>query len=228
QSAHNEGWDRAIHSYYGRSGIAGLDQEWSQWVLAGCPAKVTPDDTLLASGEQPELQKPSQLTARSQAPDREPVSVVDAAHAQDQFANSDVSMPRRGSGLQAPPPPRRGESGFSEPAMLSQVDLGSETEFVPPQLSIAASKKRSGSPSTRQQAIPVNRSRNVEQYASNEAPDENVEEERLESQVRVSLREQPARPVATPIRRNTLATPSLRLDSRTQLGKSRPISIDDL
>jgi hypothetical protein len=225
-SAHSEGWDRAIHSYYGRAGIAALDMEWNQWVIAGCPPKASLDDTILASAEQPGPLKTSQLTARSQAPDREPVTIVDAAHATGQQYDSESGMPHRGTGLQAPVPPRRGESGFSEPAMLSQVDLGMEHQFVPPQLQASAGKKRMAAPVSRS-ASPTRRAEVTEAYADNNLPDPRIEDER-ESVIEESVPEQPTRPVASPIRRNSLATPSLRLDSRTQLGKSRPISVDDL
>lgn len=234
-SAHTEGWDRAIHTHYGRAGIGALDQEWNQWVIAGCPPKANADGTMLASNEQPGAAKSSQLMARSQAPDREPVTVVDAAHPQTQFAEADPSAPRLGRGLQAPPPAGRAESGFSEPAMLSQVHLGSEMEFVPPQIQTAAAKKRPPNSSTRpvtHQAAPTRRPKAPEAYASNEDSDGDMEEGALENgretAIRASLREPPVRSVATTIRRNTLATPLLRLNSQPQLGKSRPISNDDL
>lgn len=229
QTANSEGWDRAIHAHYGRQGIVALDQEWSQWVMAGCPEKAGPKDTMLASAEQPEVQNP-RVMARSQAPDREPVSVVDAAHPQpsNQF-ELEQSAPRRGAGLQAPPP-RRGQVGFSEPVMLSQVDLGTEMEFVPPRKNVALASARDAKPRSRSSEETVaagRRSRTMESDLADAESNTMQSSDEVE-QALVSRPARPSQSVASAVRRSTLATPLLALDSRPQLGKSRPISPDDL
>jgi hypothetical protein len=228
QTAHTEGWDRAIHTYYGKAGIAALDQEWNQWVIAGCPAKPGPSDTVLASAEQPGSSKNGQLMARSQAPDREPVTAIDVAQGQTQFAsNAAFENSPRGTELQAPPPAGRTTSGFSEPAMLSQVDLGAEMVFIPPQNRAAPAKKQVA---REELASATPRRRAPEADESDETTEQDVEEYQDDRKTRIlaSPRERPVQTVAAAIRRNTLATPVLRLESRTQLGKSRAMSIEDL
>jgi len=233
QSAHTEGWDRAIHSHYGRAGISALDQEWNQWVMAGCPAKATANDTMLASNDQAQASE-SQFTARSQAPDREPVSVVDAAQAAPRLvAESGPGGPRLGAGLQAPHP-HRGAGGFSEPAMLNQVELGSEMEFVPPVIQVASTSSRTASSDPRDptpHAQPARRSRGEERYASSEFVDAEMGSspvDRLTDFATTSLPVRPVRASGLKSQRTSIAIPSLRLDSPTRLGPSRMILGDDL
>lgn len=235
QAAHTGGWDRAIQTFYGKAGIAGLDQEWNQWVIAGCPAKPGPNDTVLAAAEQPGSTKTSQLMARSQAPDREPVTAVDVAQGQTRLAsNAAFGSSTRGAGLEAPSPTGRKTSGFSEPAMLNQVDLGTKMVFVPPQTRTAPARKRTANPIQRvtgeEFADATSQQHPLEADEPEESPEQDVEEPQDDRRTRIlaSPRETPVQRVATTIRRNTLATPVLRLESRPQLGKSRAMSIDDL
>jgi len=237
-TAHIDGWDRAIHSHYGQSGISGLDQEWNQWVMAGCPAKVTEDGTLLASNDPDTSYPVGQVVARSQAPDREPVTAVDAAHAEPQMiADADSSRSHLGLDLQAPVPQRRNTDEFAEPAMLKQVNLGSEMEFVPPEnrgrkirddsRELALESPRQRRPQAVEATLASYETDAEDVIEIEEEPVEQVRQARPPVRSAVKAPSRPTRTVASSPRRNSLATPSLRLDSPTQLGSAREISDAD-
>lgn len=46
--AHQQGWETAIRKHYGFQSIGSLEQEWTDWILAGSPSLNLPDDQLLA------------------------------------------------------------------------------------------------------------------------------------------------------------------------------------
>lgn len=216
KAANVDGWDRALHAFYGHRGTDALERDWSQWVLVGCPAKAQPEGTMLASMEPAADSQPSNILARSQAPERESVSVEDEAGSAEDVASTVPTAPRRGQGLQAPAPARR-----AEPAMLSDVELGSETKFT---------AGRSGQGAVRlatENARPIRQPRVVAQ-ATDETRLVDVDPE---SDVR------PSRPTRTATSRNTgsrsligsrtLMTPLLRLDTRPQYGEAQPFPQDE-
>lgn len=221
KAANVDGWDRALHAFYGHRGIDALERDWNQWVLAGCPAKVAPEGTMLASTEPPAAggQK-ADILMRSQAPDRESVSVEEQADSPDEIASTIPAAPKRGQGLQAPPPARR-----TEPRMLSRVELGSESTFNAghPRQSTARSTGEGSDENSR----PMRQARVVSQ-ADFEPGEEDVE---VEPVVR------PSRTARPPVSRNTssrtvmgnrtLMTPLLRLDTRPQYGQSQPFPQDE-
>lgn len=215
-AAHTEGWDRSLHSFYGHRGIDALERTWNQWVLAGCPAKAAPEGTMLASAEPAgvEEQQPSNILARSQAPDREPLTVEDQVDRTDLVALATPAAPRRGTGLQAPPPTRRPR----EPEMLNKVDLGAETTFAVSKSRQVAAHNESG-PSRKSQAPRV---------VAQAEPDAE-EEARAQFEAPPAVRQQrPSRPAASkPALSRTLMTPSLRLDSQPQYGKAQPFPKDE-
>lgn len=135
KTAHVEGWDRAFHAHYGYRGVDPIEREWGQWVLAGCPARNQPAGTMLADASKSANPQQPRVVARSQAPEREPVSVEDAVPPRTMRESvSNNSGTRRGTGLTAPRLPNRSTS--SEPRMIADVDLG---EAVPLRTSISSS-----------------------------------------------------------------------------------------
>tara|TARA_R110002072_G_C7978996_1_gene536072 strand:- start:87606 stop:88961 length:1356 start_codon:yes stop_codon:yes gene_type:complete len=67
--AHHRGWDRAIATFYGSSGVEQLEQKWSSWVLAGSPRLDLPEGQLLASKENSARVAQADSVVRSQGPD---------------------------------------------------------------------------------------------------------------------------------------------------------------
>lgn len=212
KAAHIDGWDRSLHTFYGHRGIDAFEKNWNQWVLAGCPAKVAPEGTMLASTEPPANVQDPKVLARSQAPDREPVTAEAEANAFDDVASTIPSVPKRGMGLQAPPPSKR-----TEPAMLSKVELGSGTTFN------ASRPRQATSRSAEENTRPARQPRYVAEADVEPQVEEDVEPERI---VRPS---RPTRPSST---KNTASrtvagsrtpmTPLLRLDTRPQYGQAQP------
>ncbi|MES2790664.1 MAG: hypothetical protein V4719_13720 [Planctomycetota bacterium] len=218
QAAHTNGWDRALHTYYGHRGVNALDGEWNQWVLAGCPAKAAPEGTVLASADpQPVIEETPKVVARSQAPDREPVSVEDLAEPQPLLISATNPSNKRGVGLQAPPPVRK-TAPAAEPAMLSQVELGSGTSFNPSRSRAAAPKSGNGYSG-----------RSQPQQLVAELDEEPLVEEEVEPEIEIrpSRPSQPVRAAMPRIPARTLVTPPLRLDSRPQLGQAQPFPRDE-
>lgn len=211
-SAHKEGWDRALHAFYNHRGTDVMEQTWSQWVLAGCPSQVkpevAPEATMLASNESATASpQPSNELARSQAPDREPTSVEDLVVPDQQVA---VTVPRRGAGLQAPRPNRR----LTEPEMLKSVELGSGTGFAAGGSALAAKTRD-------QVAVPRVR-RDV---ADTVEPPSDEQSEIAEPR---SVKPQPRRPVTQRSSSGRgLMTPKLPSNSRLQLGQARPFPAED-
>ncbi len=216
RAANTDGWDRALHAYYGHAGVDYLERDWNKWVLAGCPAKVAPEGTVLAAAEQPANVQPAEdILARSQAPEREPVTVEELAEPQVRVAAATQSSNKRGQGLQAPPPARR--SPQTEPVMLSQVELGSGTSFNAPRARYPDPNMRTGD-SNRAQS----------QQLLTEVEEESVSEEaEPETLVRPSRPSRPVRTAMPKIPARTIMTPLLRLDSRPQYGQAQPFPRDE-
>ena len=66
--AHHRGWDRAISSFYGSSGIEKLEQKWSSWVLAGSPPLDLPSGQLLVESNSTKSVETASIV-RSQGPE---------------------------------------------------------------------------------------------------------------------------------------------------------------
>ena len=215
KAAHTDGWDRSLHAYYGHAGIDYLERDWNKWVLAGCPAKTAPPGTVLAAAELP-VAKPAaeSVLARSQAPDREPVTVEELAEPQVQLAAAPVPANKRGLGLQAPLPARR--SVPAEPVMLSQVELGSGTSFQ-------ASRSRTSAPRITVENAGRTVTAAVVADVEPEPVSEAVEPETISRPLRPS---RPVRAALPKIPPRTLMTPALRLDSRPQYGQAQPFPSD--
>lgn len=223
KAANTDGWDRALHAFYGHRGIDYLERDWNKWVLAGCPPKAaTPEGTMLASAEQPApTQTAENLVARSQAPDREPVNVTEMAELPGELAAMPQPAYKRGQGLQAPPPPRRNlaprDEGPAEPVMLSQVELGSGTSFNTsrsnPSRSVGGRGVRNPAP----------------QVYAEIAEDVMTEEPEAEAEtiVRPSRPSNPRRTAMPKIPARTLMTPMRRLSSRPSYGQAQPFPSDE-
>ena len=247
KSANTDGWDRALYDHYGHRGVDFLEKDWNQWVLAGCPARTaTPPGTLYAAASPQGADQAAPVLARSQAPDRESVTVEDAAHADDLVAAVGPSS-KRGQGLQAPVPTRR--SAAHEPAMLNQVELGSGVPFDPSRSRQVASRSASG----RSRAVPPTQNptarlvaENDSEYAQTEYVDEIADEEPVAAEmesveqefegfepemiVRPSRPSRPVAPARTGAPRSSgprMMTPALRFDSRPQYGQARPFPKDE-
>jgi hypothetical protein len=63
QTAHERGWETALNTHYGYSGIDKLEGEWDQWVVAGSPSLNLPAGTQIASND-----RKSDATIRGQSP----------------------------------------------------------------------------------------------------------------------------------------------------------------
>ncbi len=221
KAANTDGWDRALHAYYGHAGIDYLERDWNKWVLAGCPAKAAPTGTVLAAAEQPAVQQQAEnILARSQAPEREPVTIQGLAEPQVILAAAPQPGYKRGQGLQAPPPVRRSVPNATisdEPVMLSQVELGSGTAFD-------NSLARSAAPRT----ASVKTTRTPPPQLVAEVEQEPIEEEsEPETIIRPSRPSRPVRAAMPKIPPRTLMTPLLRLDSRPQYGQAQPFPRDE-
>jgi hypothetical protein len=223
-AANRDGWDRALQAYYGHRGIDVLEQNWNQWVLAGCPAKQAPEGTMVAAAETPipkianngnNTRQASQPLARSQAPDRESVSVEDQADGEG--LGEVTQVPKLGQGLQAPAPARRG----NEPAMLSRVNLGSESEFNQRQVQPAVFE--SAEQQIPKRAPRVTAQLDYDENAAVEKPEQVIRPSRPKPQLPKSAG--PSRPA--PSNRSQLGnrspvTPVLRLESRPNYGQAQP------
>lgn len=242
KSANTDGWDRALYDHYGHRGVDYLEKDWNQWVLAGCPAKTAaPPGTLYAAATPSAAEQSAPVLARSQAPERESVTVEDAAHADELVAAVEPAM-KRGQGLQAPVPTRR--TAAHEPAMLNQVDLGSGAPFEESRSRQLASRSSTG---RTRQATPSRNptARLVAEIDTDEAETEYIdvredvaavaaetelEELEPETIVRPSRQTRPSRPARQAAPRMTgprMMTPALRLDSRPQFGQARPFPEDE-
>lgn len=95
QSAHEQGWDAAIRTFYEHESVELLEKRWSNWVMAGSP-RLGADDVMLA-----EKDKESQLleapSIRAQSPETEtdrlprgglvqPVSKIETPESTDEMA----------------------------------------------------------------------------------------------------------------------------------------------
>lgn len=217
RAANTDGWDRALHAYYGHAGVDYLERDWNKWVLAGCPAQAAPEGTVLAAAEQPASVQPAEnILARSQAPEREPVTVEELAEPQvNLVAAAPQPSNKRGQGLQAPPPARRATP--TEPVMLSQVELGSGTSFN-------ASRSRTAAP----KAAIGKSSRTTAPQLMAEVEEEPIfDETEPETIVRPSRPSRPVRTAMPKIPSRAIMTPMLRLDSRPQYGQAQPFPQDD-
>ncbi len=218
-AANVDGWDRALNSFYGHRGIDAMEKNWNQWVLAGCPAKTAPEGTLLASAEPAATieQPAANVLTRSQGPEREDISVEDQARPADLVASTDRPAARRGLGLQAPPPARRA----SDPPMLNQVELGSETTFATGR-SRQTNPKFAAQENTRPQRA---------------APQAVAQAEPTEADFEPQPTARPSRPTRAAASQSTasglrngprvLTTPLLRSDSRPQYGTAQPFPADE-
>ena len=227
RAANTDGWDRALHAYYGHAGVDYLERDWNKWVIAGCPPKAATEGTVLASAEQPAAQSDGQnVLARSQAPDREPVTVNEVAEPQVMLAAASQPGYKRGQGLQAPPHPRR--NAPTEPVMLNQVDLGTGTSFNNGSRSRSpAVKTASGNPNRSQPSRLVAQVEQVEEEPVDEIETPINEESAPETIIRPSRPSRPVRAAMPKIPPRTLMTPPIRLDSRTQLGQAQPFPSDE-
>ena len=125
-AANRDGWDRAVHVFYGYRGVDALEQEWSKWLMAGCPPQVIEPGVQLAENKPVSPDNPN-LVARSQTPDYGPIDIQDAVPRTEEEVSLPVEVtspiaPKRGRGLEAPAP--------REPAMLSAVNLGAPVQFA--------------------------------------------------------------------------------------------------
>lgn len=221
QSANTDGWDRALHAYYGHAGVDYLERDWNKWVIAGCPPKAPAEGTVLASAEQPAATPEGQnILARSQAPDREPVTVEEVGEQQAVVVASAQSSPKRGQGLQAPQPMRKSPPVPTEPAMLSQVEFGAGTSFngsrsrsAAPKAMVAANTPRTRAPQVMAE---------IEEVVEEEVVEEPIEEQEPETIIRPSRPSRPVRAAMPKIPPRTIMTPPLRLESRPQLGQAQP------
>ncbi len=207
KAANSDGWDRALNTFYGHRGVDFLEREWNQWVLAGCPAKVAPEGTLLASVEVPVAKKQTPELARAQAPDREPVSIEDLAEKAPLMASAHPAPAKRGAGLQAPAPARR--QAVTEPKMLAQVELGSKSSFNSQRARQLTSNFAAGDQSPAKATRIAAAVREEPEFVEDE-PEPVIRPNRP---ARAALPRSPVRPLATPL---------LRLDSRPQYGQARP------
>jgi hypothetical protein len=102
--AHQNGWEKAIRTQYGYSGIEDLEKRWYDWVMAGSPEIDLPKGQLYADDSRNRRPAaPAQLIVRGQKPNE----------TEDPFladSSSDEEEPRRAApakGLLAAPEPRR-------------------------------------------------------------------------------------------------------------------------
>ncbi len=58
ETAHRNGWDRAIEEHYRLEGVDDLESRWNKWIMAGSPRLNIPKDTQLASNDEPKAPRP--------------------------------------------------------------------------------------------------------------------------------------------------------------------------
>lgn len=88
--AHKQGWEQAIRKHYGFDSVGHLEQDWTQWVLAGSPSFNLPAGQALADASRENRQNPhgnragmtaqnhEDVVIRSQAPEQpEPLPMIE-------------------------------------------------------------------------------------------------------------------------------------------------------
>ena len=68
ETAHRQGWDRAIEEHYSLEGVDDLESRWNNWVMAGSPKLNIPKDSQLASNEEAKTGQPACRRAKFERP----------------------------------------------------------------------------------------------------------------------------------------------------------------
>lgn len=143
--AHHRGWDRAITTFYGSSGVEKLEQKWSSWVLAGSPRLDLPKGQMLA-GKDSGASDQKASVIRSQGPEagRQLPSTSQTLHSDTASRSATNNGPaallsRVGQftrNLNAPDPRSRGASSTPAVFEVSESSTTASREPVPRPISI--------------------------------------------------------------------------------------------
>ena len=131
ETAHRQGWDRAIEQHYSLKGVNELDDRWNNWVLAGSPQLKIPKDSQLASSQAPKAGETRTAEAeferpiiRAQSPEQAPAAEV---------ASTPASAPPEAKAGETVPLPKTAEVRPDSPGWRMREQLKEIPEdFVNP------------------------------------------------------------------------------------------------
>lgn len=158
EDAHRTSWSQAIHKHYGYESVDALEEQWTDWILAGSPEQSLPDGTMLAQNES----TADDTTGRTTAVAKEAQGAVIRGQSPDAYAPLQP-VPRKlrsrvaRTADAAPSPPNAATAPLPDSTHRRTVSPSASTfsEHLPARGDAGDSRQRSGSDSST--SVPLSR-----------------------------------------------------------------------